>query len=73
MISKEVISDRKEFYIQEGKIELKNAMDYLNAHCDNWKEENEKTYMELLSRAEMYMNKAMAMEELLKIEPLGKC
>lgn len=67
MISKEVISDRKKFYVQEGKIELKNAMDYLHAHSENWKEENERVYAELLNRAAMYMNKAMAMEELLKI------
>lgn len=67
MISKEVISDRKSFYLQEGRIELKNAMDYLNAHCDNWKEENERTYTEILSRAAMYADKALAMEELLNI------
>lgn len=71
MISKEVIQHRKEFYIQEGKIELKNAMDYLHTHCDNWREENERIYNSILSRAAMYMDKAMAMEELLKIEPLG--
>lgn len=73
MISKEVISHRKEFYVQEGEIEMKNAMDYLHAHCDSWREENERIYTEILSRAAMYMNKAIAMEELLKIEPLGKC
>ena len=73
MISKEVISDRKEFYVQEGKIMLKNAMDYLHTYCDSWKEENERTYTELLSHAKTYMDKALAMEELLKIEPLGKC
>ena len=73
MISKEVISNRKAFYVQEGKIELKNAMDYLYTYCDSWKEENERTYTEILSRAKMYMDKALAMEELLKIEPLGKC
>lgn len=67
MISKEVIIHRKEFYVQEGRIELKNAMDYLNTHCDSWREENEATYTELLSRATMFMDKAMAMEELLKI------
>ena len=71
MISKEVISDRKAFYVQEGKITLKNAMDYLHTHCDNWKEENERTYTELLNHAKTYMDKALAMEELLKIEPLG--
>lgn len=68
MISKEIISDRKAFYVQEGKIELKNAMDYLHAHCDNWKEDNEKMYTEILNRAGMYMDKALAMEELLSIE-----
>ena len=68
MISKEVIKHRKEFYIQEGKIMLKNAMDYLHTYCDSWKEENEKIYTELLSHAKMYMDKALAMEELLKIE-----
>ncbi len=68
MISKEVIADRKAFYVQEGKIELKNAMDYLNAHCDSWTEEEKRMYEELLNRAKMYMNKAEAMEELLKIE-----
>lgn len=67
MISKEAISDRKEFYVQEGKIELKNAMDYLHTHCDFWKEENEREYAEILGRAEMYMDKALAMEELLQI------
>lgn len=70
MISKEVIADRKAFYVQEGKIELKNARDYLNANTDSWKEENEKTYTEILSRAQMYMDKAQAMEELLQIETI---
>jgi hypothetical protein len=65
MISKEVISDRKAFYLQEAKIELKNATDYLHAHCDNWKEENERVYTEILNRAAMYADKALAMEELL--------
>lgn len=68
MISKEVIADREIFYLQEGKIALKNALDYLNANCNSWKEENEKTYTELLNRAQMYMSKAEAMKELLRIE-----
>ena len=67
MISKEVILHRKEFYVQEGKIELNNAMNYLHAHCDSWKEENEREYISILSRAKMYMDKATAMEELLQI------
>lgn len=68
MIGKEVIADRKAFYVQEGKIEMKNAMDYLNAHCDSWNEENKIKYSEILNRAEMYLNKAIAMDDILKIE-----
>lgn len=68
MISKEVISDRKEFYVQEGKIELKNAMDYLHAHSDSWTEENEREYTTILGHAQTFMDKALAMEELLRIE-----
>ncbi len=68
MISKEVIAQRRKFYLQEFKIELKNARDYLNANADSWKEENEIAYMEFLNRAQTYMDKAEAMEELLQIE-----
>lgn len=61
----EVIRDRKQFYIQEGEIELRNATDFLHAKCDDWNDECERTFGELLGRAAGYLQKAAAMNELL--------
>lgn len=67
MDSLEIIRHRKQFYIQEGKIELRNATDFLHSHCDEWNEECEQTYRNLLNCSAGFLQKASAMEELEKI------
>ena len=65
MVDADVIRDRKQFYVQEGEIELRNAMYFLHLHCDNWNPSCEQTFRELVNHAAAFLAKASAMDDLL--------
>lgn len=58
---------RRSLYVRSGKLELKLATEFLHDNCDSWNEDCENTFRLLLDKAAMYIAKAEALDELLKL------
>lgn len=56
----------RDFYRQEARIELQQAGILLHTRAGTWDDRCEEEYRELNHRAELYLTKAEALDELLR-------
>ena len=52
-------------HVEQGKIQLQRAMDYLHDYCDVWYENNNQVWLDFLHNAETHLHKATELRELL--------
>ena len=58
---------KKAQYIADGKEALGTAQQYLSDHADHWDSGREEHWLNLISRAEILLAKAMTIDELLTL------
>ena len=61
----ELLQAEKKKYIEEGKVTLDAAAEWLHRHCDEWDKKHEEYYVGLIQQSAASLNKAVAINDVL--------